>query len=191
MKSLSIQHHFSTLERQRQMLFPQLNTLSNEQLWSRPAKEKWGVGESIYHLYLMMKLVKHAATLTIPSMKLYSRFVKDKPFPRETYDIYQEYKEKKKKGMKAPFVLNPPQRIRYRLDFKELHQLLMKETEKVKSKVERIDEDIAGHIVFFDPVAHYPNLIQVIHLLAIHEQHHFSIIKSDWKNIHLHNEENT
>lgn len=65
------------------------------------------------------------------------------------------------------------------MDFNELNKLLIKETSKLKNKVEEIDEDIAGHIIFLDPVARHPNLIQAIQLLAIHEAHHFRIIQNN------------
>lgn len=53
----------------------------------------------------------------------------------------------------------------------------MNETLALQWLVKNIEEDIAGHIRFPDPIAHYPNLIQAIQLLAIHEQHHFKIME--------------
>lgn len=49
--------------------------------------------------------------------------------------------------------------------------------------VKNIEEDIAGHIVFPDPIAHYPNLIQSIQLLAIHEKHHFIIMMAQYNRL--------
>lgn len=55
--------------------------------------------------------------------------------------------------------------------------ILNTETLTLQKLVKDIEEDIAGHIRFPDPVAHYPNLIQAIQLLAIHEQQHFNIME--------------
>lgn len=65
----------------------------------------------------------------------------------------------------------------------ELEKLLTRETDEIKKLVQNIEENIAGHIVFLDPVAHYPNLIQSIQLLAIHERHHFMIMKNNYEMI--------
>lgn len=65
----------------------------------------------------------------------------------------------------------------------ELEELLARETDEIKKLVQNIEENIAGHIVFLDPIAHYPNLIQSIQLLAIHEKHHFMIMKNNYEMI--------
>lgn len=65
----------------------------------------------------------------------------------------------------------------------ELEELLSRETDEIKKLVQNIEENIAGHIVFLDPIAHYPNLIQSIELLAIHEKHHFMIMKNNYEMI--------
>lgn len=70
------------------------------------------------------------------------------------------------------------------MDVKELERLLLNETNEIKALVKNIEEDIAGHIVFLDPIAKYPNLIQAIQLLAIHEKHHFIIIENNYKMMH-------
>ncbi len=54
---------------------------------------------------------------------------------------------------------------------------LEQETDKLKAQVSGVEEAVAGHIYFPDTIAHYPNLIQCVHLLAIHEQHHFDITR--------------
>ncbi|OZI12412.1 hypothetical protein CEW92_06735 [Bacillaceae bacterium SAS-127] len=179
MKSESIEFHFNTLEQQREILFPTVESLTMNQLWERPSDGKWSIGESIYHLYLMMKVLRVAAVITIPCTKLYAKSVRRKLYATSIHDIYQEYGNKRKKSMKAPFVLNPPNNIRLNLTFDDVNALLVNETRRVKKLVEEIDEDIAGHIIFLDPVANYPNLIQAIQLLAIHEAHHFRIMKRD------------
>lgn len=70
------------------------------------------------------------------------------------------------------------------MDGKELERLLVNETNAIKVCVQNIEENIAGHIVFLDPIAKYPNLIQAIQLLAIHENHHFLIIENIYKTMH-------
>ncbi|WP_100012563.1 DinB family protein [Lentibacillus sediminis] len=177
MKSQSMQNHFITLERQREAIFPALQSLSMAQIWKRPQENKWSIGETMYHLYLITKMLRVAAVITIPCTKVFARMRRNKPFDSEINDIYKDYKEEHGKGMKA--ILDPPKKIHSTMDFNELNQILTKESSKVAKIVEDIDEDLAGHIIFLDPVAHNPNLIQAIQLLAIHEAHHIRIIEND------------
>lgn len=100
---------------------------------------------------------------------------RNKPFATEIHNIYEEYKIKNGKGMKAPGILVPSQNFQYSLSGKDIEQFLINDTMDMTKLVEGIEEDIAGHIIFPDPIALYPNLIQAIQLLAIHERHHFEI----------------
>ena len=179
MKSQSMRTHFLTLKQQRDSILPTLKSLSMAQLWERPEENKWSIGESIYHLFLIAKMLRVAAIITISCTKLYAKMMRNKPFDCDINDIYKEYKEKHGRGMKSPFILNPPNKIYNTMGINELNQLLINETLNVMKLVEDIDEDIAGHIIFLDPVANYPNLIQAIQLLAIHEAHHLRIIRRD------------
>lgn len=183
MKSQSVEKHFATLEKQREWLFPALRSLSKEELWQRPQQNRWSIGETMYHLYLITKMLRVAAAITIPCTKPFAIMRRNKAFAAEIHDIYQEYKQKRGKGMKAPFILNPKEKIRYSMDYQHLEGLLLAETQKIEKLVEQIDEDIAGHIIFIDPVANNPNLIQSIQLLAIHEAHHMKIMQRDFSYI--------
>ncbi|WP_052345711.1 hypothetical protein [Paucisalibacillus sp. EB02] len=78
--------------------------------------------------------------------------------------------------MNAPFLLTPTKNIYQKYDLKELQKLLHSETDKIKYKLSNIDEKVAGQIHYPDPIAYYPNVIQSVHLLAIHEQHHFDLV---------------
>jgi hypothetical protein len=179
MKSESMSKHFRTLTSQRDQFMLKTQPLTHDILWHRIDDGKWSIGEHLYHLYLILRMVKVATKfsfLLIP----YAKMKRNKPFKTEIYDIYAEFKEKKGRGMKAPRILVPPKRIRYALDWKELEELLLNETSEMKELVKNIEEDIAGHILFLDPIAKYPNLIQAIQLLAIHEKHHFLIIENNY-----------
>lgn len=82
--------------------------------------------------------------------------------------------------MRALGILVPPSKIRFTLDSDEIEHLLVNETSAMQKLVKNMEEDIAGHIVFPDPIAHYPNLIQSIQLLAIHEKHHFRMMAEQY-----------
>lgn len=182
MKSNSMAHHFHLLQEQRAHYVPCIHSLSEEQLWHRENEGRWSIGEHFYHLYLILKMLKTATKLSL-LLTPYAKMRRNKPYATEIHDIYEEYKNKKGRGMRAPGILVPPSKIRFTLSSDEIEQLLVNETSAMKEIVKNIEEDIAGHIVFPDPIAHYPNLIQSIQLLAIHEKHHFTIMTEQYNRL--------
>lgn len=174
MKSNCMMQHFHTLQEQRSHYIPSIHSLSQKELWYRGEEGKWSIGEHFYHLYLILRMLKTATTCSL-FLTPYAKIRRNKPFATEIHDIYEEYKLKKGKGMKAPGILVPPKKIRFALNSKDIEQYLVNDTMAMKKLVEDIEEGVAGHIIFPDPIAHYPNLIQAIQLLAIHERHHFEI----------------
>lgn len=187
MKSKSMAHHFHLLQEQRTHYLPCIHSLSQEQLWHREKEGKWSIGEHFYHLYLILKMLKTATKFSL-ILTPYAKMRRNKPFATEINDIYEEYKNKKGRGMRAPGILVPPSKIRFTLSSDEIEQLLVNETSAMQELVKNIEENIAGHIVFPDPLAHYPNLIQSIQLLAIHEKHHFRIMAEQYNRLIASNE---
>ena len=174
LKSEQMKLHFETLIQQR-VNFYQTMKEKQEQVWRNPQPNKWSAAETLYHLLLMLRLFRKFSTFYIPLMLPIAKR-KNKDYQLEIHDIYLEYNQKKKKPMKAPFVLNPPKSLSEETSFDEISRLLEEETTLLYKNLKDIPEDAAGHIVFPDPIAYYPNLIQCIHLLVIHEQHHFNIV---------------
>lgn len=182
MKSNSMAHHFHLLQEQRIHYVSCIHSLPQEQLWHRDKEGKWSIGEHFYHLYLILKMLKTATKFSL-LLTPYAKMRRNKPFATEIHDIYEEYKNKKGSGMRAPGILVPPSKIRFMLSSNEIEQLLVNETSVMQELVKNIEEDIAGHIIFPDPIAHYPNLIQSIQLLAIHEKHHFTIMTEQYNRL--------
>ncbi|MEH7458292.1 DinB family protein [Bacillus sp. JJ1127] len=183
MKSENIAKHFHTLHQQRSQFLPKIQSLSQEELWYRNEDGKWSIGEHFYHLYLIARMLKVAIKFSFVLFP-YAKMRRNAPFATEIHDIFAEFKEKKGRGMNAPFILVPPKKIYHSMNGEELERLLVNETNAIQAFVKNIEEDIAGHIVFLDPIAKYPNLIQAIQLLAIHEKHHFAIIENSYRMMH-------
>ncbi|GAB3049718.1 DinB family protein [Virgibacillus ainsalahensis] len=174
MKSEQMQFYFQLVEDQRNDFFRYIDE-KVEDAWERPLTDKWSIGETVYHLVLMVRLVRRVSIFYLPVMQPYAHLRKKRPYQTKSHNIYEEYKQTKKRPMKAPFLLIPPNNLSQKYHFTEVWQLLNTETAKLKEKVAAIDERVAGQIRYPDPIAHYPNVIQSIHLVAIHEQHHFDL----------------
>ncbi|CAM3206041.1 DinB family protein [Filibacter tadaridae] len=176
MKSEQMHNYFIKLKQQRDVFYNDDN-LNFENAWKRPMPEKWSIGETLYHLVLMVRVFRGFSRIYVPIMLPLAYVQKKKPYKKEIHDIYQEYRYKKKRSMNAPFLIKPPSGLERKWTFNDIQALLEYETDKLATNLNDIDQDLAGQIYFPDPVAMYPNLIQCVHLLAIHEQHHFNITK--------------
>ncbi|MUK87903.1 DinB family protein [Ornithinibacillus sp. L9] len=175
-KKSYMQLYFEQLECQRNEFYYQI-VKRVENPWKRPLPDKWSVGETIFHLYLMIRLVKRFSVIYLPIVLPYAHLRKERPYKTEIHNIYEEYSKTKKRPMKAPFVLTPRDKLSTKYDFKNVQHLLNMETNKLKEKLANMEDHVAGQIRYPDPVANYPNIIQSIQLLAIHEQHHFDLTK--------------
>ncbi|MGY0694439.1 DinB family protein [Virgibacillus sp. FSP13] len=180
MKSKQIRLHFQKLEAQRTAFFRDSN-LNFADSWTRPLPEKWSIGETLYHLLLMARLFRRFSLVYIPVMLPLAHLRKKKAYKIEIHDIYQEYRLKKKRAMNAPFLIKPPADLEEKWNVEEIKSFLEQETDRLMDILNNIDQDVAGQIYYPDPIAAYPNLIQCIHLLAIHEQHHFTITKKYYR----------
>lgn len=174
LKSKYMTKYFQTIFTQREQFFADTKHVP---AWRRPQADKWSLGETLYHLLLMMKLFRRVSSWYIPLMYPFANITKHNSYATETYNIYEEYQLVKKKAMPAPSILIPPKGLENKWMLSVLNMQLETETKKLIHQVVHIDDCIAGHIRYPDPIAKYPNLIQSIHLLAIHEQHHFDLVK--------------
>ncbi|MEG0385806.1 MAG: DinB family protein [Solibacillus sp.] len=176
MKSEYMKHYFTIIYEQREEF---ANVLINykENEWERPQDGKWSFGETYYHLYLMIKLFRQLNKTYLSFSKPIATLRSSKSYNIKSDDIFTEYKEKSNKPMKAPFVLVPPKDIKEKISFKWLVNELDIETRFLEKMLSNISDNVAGHIRYPDPIAHYPNLIQCIHILGIHEKQHFLLCK--------------
>ncbi|GGP10296.1 DinB family protein [Oceanobacillus neutriphilus] len=132
--------------------------------------DKWSVAESIYHCYLLLKLTRITSACYLPIARSYMKLRHPK-IKRHIDDMENIYREK---TMKAPFILKPKMKREYALE--ELRNLLEEETEKLKSCVESLTKEQCYWIRYPDPVPEYPNVVQVVKPLRIHEEHHYMVV---------------
>lgn len=142
----------------------------NGEIYRRVQADKWSIGEVIYHCYLLLKLTRLASEFYLPA----SRFlIKVSRFKAEEHNgkmdnIYAG------PTMKAPKILEPDMDIRYSKG--ELRLMLEEETGKLKKMVQDLSDDEAYTIRYPDPVPDYPNVVQTVRLLLIHEKHHYDVL---------------
>ncbi|WP_332645345.1 DinB family protein [Lysinibacillus sp. 54212] len=176
MKSIYMKNYFTVIYEQREQFANEIKNLKEKE-WERPQEDKWSIGETYYHLYLMIKLFRQLNKSFLPIAKPVAKLRSEKPYKLHSEDIFTEYTAKHNKPMKAPFVLMPPKDIKEKISFQWILSELDIETRYLQKILSNISDNVAGHIRYPDPIAHYPNLIQCINILGIHEKHHFLLCK--------------
>lgn len=177
MKSGYMEGYFETIFLQRRKFEENSQEYRNKE-WIKPQPDKWSIGETYYHLYLLLKRFRQLNKIYIPVSKPFSLLRKHASYETKIEDIYTAYRERRGKPMKAPFILLPPKKVENKIEFVQLKEALHNETLKLEKMVSAIDNTIAGRIHYPDSLARYPNLIQSIHLIGIHEQHHFQLCQN-------------
>lgn len=142
----------------------------NGDIYKRAEPDKWSIGEVIYHCYLLLKLARQFSEIYLPMAKLVIKIggIKAREQNGHMHNIYAG------PTMKAPKILEPEMERRYSKG--ELRLMLEEETEKLKSVVSGLTDREAYAIRYPDPVPGWPNVVQMIKVGLIHEQHHYDIL---------------
>lgn len=142
----------------------------NGDIYNRAEPDKWSIGEAIYHCYLLVKLTRQFSEVYLPMAKLFIKIggIKAREQNGHMHNIYAG------PTMKAPKILEPKMERRYSKG--ELRLMLEEETEKLKSMVSGLTDREAYTIRYPDPVPGWPNVVQMIKVGLIHEQHHYDVL---------------
>lgn len=142
----------------------------NGDIHKRVNSDKWSIGEVIYHCYLLVKLMRQVSEVYLPAGRLFmkvSRF-RTAEHNGEMENIYAG------PTMQAPKFLEPDMDRPYSKG--ELRLMLEEETRKLEKLVRNLSDDEVFTIRYPDPVPHYPNVVQTVKLLLIHERHHYKVL---------------
>lgn len=142
----------------------------NGEIYRRKEIDKWSIGEVIYHCYLLLKLTRLSTELYLPAAKLVKKIGEFDPvsYDGSMHNIYEGA------TMKAPRMLEPKMKKDYSKG--ELRLMLEAETSKLKRLVENLKDEEAYWIRYPDPVPGYPNIVQAVKLIKIHEAHHYEVL---------------
>src|SRR5699024_5752540 len=109
-----------------------------------PKPDKWSVGETVYHLYLLARLFYKTSAIYMPIAYPVACLRRKKTYNRFIHDIYKTYRIDNGKPMPAPSILIPPSGLEKKYNFTEVQNLLDVETGRLKRLLSTIPDDIAG-----------------------------------------------
>src|SRR5690625_2570149 len=123
LKSQHMERYFELIEHQRNAFDQYINEAVDDP-WARPLPGKWSVGETVYHLYLLARLVRRISVVYLPMMLPYGHLRKNRSYDTAIHNIYEEYTQVKKHPMPAPSVLVPPNNLGEQYTFSDIRHLL-------------------------------------------------------------------
>lgn len=167
-------------------VFTELEDLRNEyfktpefngDIHKRVVHNKWSIEEVLYHCYLLLKFTRQGSEVYLPIGKIAMKLSSSKPkhYNGDMNNIYAG-----SEPMPAPRILIPKVNNDYSKG--ELRLMLEVETEKIKKLVGKLSQDEAYWITYPDPVPDYPNAVQTVKLLKIHEAHHYNVLMQRERN---------
>ena len=161
-----INHIFDELQQLRDEYYSQ--DVFCENIHHRVVTNKWSVAEVVYHCYLLVRFTRQFSEYYLGFAKKIYKFI---PETKDHYmaNIYLG------KTMKAPKILEPRLSKEYTID--ELREMIDKESDKIQKMFNTLSKEQQQRIRFPDPIPHYPNVIQTVKLLLIHEKHHYEIVR--------------
>lgn len=166
---------FTELEEMRNEYFktPEFNG----DIHKRVVRNKWSIEEVLYHCYLLLKFTRQASEVYLPAGKIAMKLSSGKPkdYNGNMNNIYEG-----PEPMPAPCILIPKVNNDYSKG--ELRLMMEDETEKMKKLVGKLSKDEAYWITYPDPVPDYPNTVQTVKLLQIHEAHHYNVLMQRERN---------
>jgi hypothetical protein len=161
--------YLDLMDSQRQTTFAALSGVSDSQIWRRPARKEWCIGEILDHnnrLYdTFYPMVKSLWTW----FRWYGNWKRARPYPTEIQDVYRSPGFPHWVGFMWPPKHTPAKPVP--LDVLKL------ETEALHGRVREFytgkDPDVLGNLYLFDPLFGWCNLITTLRIGIYHDQLHY------------------
>ena len=169
MKSKILSEYLDLMDSQRESIFMILDTLTDEQLWRRPAPKEWSIGEILDHNYLLMASSYPAVKWIWKLNSWYGRLRRSRPYETGIKDLYRDPKFPQWVGFLWTPRFNPRKPVsleKLKVELRELHG-------SIRQFYEGRDEDVLGNLYLFDPLFGWCNLIVTLRIGIYHDQLHF------------------
>jgi len=169
----AIRRWIDLMHTQRQGLFAMLEDLSPVELWAKPTREEWSIGENLDHLrvitYSWMRIIKVSWFFMRPIAWLR----RSKPVETGIDNVYRRPGFPQNVGWLWPPRFTPDRPV----DFDVLKQNLVEAHSVVERFYSGHDPLILGRIKLYDPAIGLINLIQGLRVAVYHDEMHIEQIQ--------------
>ena len=171
--------YLALMDEQRAKIFADLNGISPEQLWKRPAPGEWSIGEILHHSFLVIHSMFPIIRIAWRWFRWTGKPFREKPYKTEFEDPYR------KKGYPhwEGFLWTPKYSHRNPVPLSKLLTETRKAHQEVRNFFERKDQSLLGHIYFILPVFGIFNLVQALRIGIYHDQLHYDDVIAQWRSI--------
>jgi hypothetical protein len=171
--------YLEMMDHQREVLFAELDGLSQEMVWQCPAEGDWSIGENLDHLRVInssnLTLFKITWGLLLPWAKL--RY--DRPYQTDIDNVYKRPGFPLNKG----WIWSPKYKPGKPTSLEVLKENLIQVHKDVRKFFTGKDEDYLGHVSLYDPVMGWLNLIRALRVGLYHDDLHVEQIQDVLKRI--------
>lgn len=171
--------YLELMDQQREVLFAELDGLTQEKLWRRPSEKEWSIGENLDHLRVInsgsLKLFNITWGLLLPWAKL--RY--DRPYGTDIDNVY------KRPGfpLNTSWIWSPKYTPAKPTSLEVLKDNLTEVHLEVRKFYSDKDEDYLGQVSIFDRVMGWLNLIRALRVGLYHDDLHIEQIQDVLKRI--------
>lgn len=161
--------YLTLLDSQRESIFASLESLTDAQLWQRPAPKEWSIGEILDHNYQLFASFLPIVKWIWKVNGWYGRLRRKRPYNIEVVDLYRDPEFPHWVGflwMPRYNTRKPVSLERLKLETRNLHA-------RIREFYENKDQDILGNLYLYDPVFGWCNMIVTLRIGIYHDQLHY------------------
>ena len=165
--------YLDMMDQQREVLFNELNGLTEEEIWQVPGDKEWSIGENIDHLRVInsstLTLYKITWLFLLPLAKV--RY--DQPYHVDIDNVY------KRPGfpLNTGWIWSPKYTQQKPTSLEMLKENLTQIHAEVRKFFTGKDPDYLGHVSLYDPVMGWLNLIRALRVGIYHDALHLEQIQ--------------
>jgi hypothetical protein len=154
---------------QRMTVFKSLQNLDDRNIWQRPFRSEWSIGEILDHTRAVNARFLWFSLLFWRFGSLFARGQRKKPYETRIDDVYQRPGFPMHMGWLWSSKYSPSNPSSYA----EVKRSLTKKHNQIYAFFESKNPDLLGHVRLYDPAVGRINLIQVLRIGIYHDQLHY------------------
>ena len=168
MTQLVVPTYLDLLDSQREAALAAVSTLSESQLWQRPAPKEWSVGEILDHNYLLVARTVPLIRAAWWWLQKRGERLRARPYATDAADPYTA-----DFPMWVGFLWTPRYNARKPIPLAQLATNLRELHQLVRHFYADKAEDVLGNVYVYDPLLGWANLIGVLRIGVHHDQLHY------------------
>jgi hypothetical protein len=175
-----VDHYLDQIDAQRERIFSDLSAVTMGELWRRPEKGKWSIGETLDHTRVLNRSFRGLIERMWPLLRLIAsrgrphgyRLVVENPYERTDFPSW------------AGFLWKPRYHPMRPVSRGELQSMLHAEHRALRNFYEGEPEELLGRARMYDPLIGRVNMIQILLITRYHDEHHYQQARSIHSRLH-------